>query len=293
MKRTIKLLIILLSLVLITGCGKEKGYNLIELTGSELIGALYNKEQFIYATINPNDETGQNFIRDLKRVAKEHHTDIYYIDNTKVNFYADETIYIINNIDTRKNVYFYSGDLNVAYAYTNYNDIEQNLKNYKSNKITTIISDSDKKKELELAKKAYNEGKLAESFKHLNESWTLKEAKEFYNDSKYFKILNKWEYKSVGQKNIVIKKFAMFNVADYAFTYTYKGPKADYIEPLAKDYTEYTSLVKDDKIYVEKNGEYVERFKIISLKDNELILEEENIQTVYNLEKKENNNERA
>ena len=289
MKKALKFLVVVLSILLLTGCGKDKGYNLIELTGSELIEALYNKEEFIYATINPNDETGQNFIRDLKRVAKEHHTDIYYIDNTKINFYADETIYIINDIDTRKNVYFYSGDRNVAYAYTNYNDIEKNLQSYKSNKITTIVSDSDKKKELELAKEAYKEGKLAESFKHLNESWTLKEAKDFYKESKYFKIINEWEYRSVGQKNIVIKKFAMFNVADYAFTYTYKGTKEAYIEPLAKDYTEYTSIVKDDKIYVEKDGEYVERFKIISLTDNELILEEAGVQTIYNLNKKENN----
>ena len=292
MKKSLKLLVVLLSILLLTGCGKEKGYNLIEVTGSELIEAIYNKEEFIYATINPNNETGQNFMRDIRRVAKQHHTDIYYLDNTKVNFYADESIYIINGVDTRKNAYFFTGDGNAIYEYTNYKDIEKNLQNCKSNKITTIIPDSDKKQELELAKESYKEGKLAESFKHLNESWTLKESKDFYKNSKYFKLIHEWEYRNVGQKNIVIKKFAMFNVADYAFTYTYSGPKDEYKEPLAKDYTEYTTIVKDDKIYVEKDGEYVERFKIISLTDDELILEEENVQTVYSVNEKENSNER-
>ena len=37
MKKTFKLFVVVLSILLLTGCGKDKGYNLIELTGSELI----------------------------------------------------------------------------------------------------------------------------------------------------------------------------------------------------------------------------------------------------------------
>ncbi len=287
MKKVIKYIVIILALVLLTGCGKNQGYSLIELTGPELLNALYNDNDIIYATINPNTEKGQAFIRDLKRVAKEHHTDIYYIDNTKLSFFNDEELYIISGIDTRKNYYYYSKDNNIAFEYESYKTLDSDLKGIKSKKITSLVSEEDKKKELELAKEDYNNGDIADSLNHLFNCWNLKEAKDFYNNSKYFKIIKEWDYRSVGKNEILVKKFALFNISNLLFVYEYNGSKAEYSEPKAKEYKDYKYKIKDDKIYISNGEDFVEKYKIISLTDDELILEDNKVQTVYSVDKKE------
>ncbi len=105
MKKKIIILVILLMSLLLFGCGKKEGYKLQELVGPELSESLGKNEKIIYATINLETKEGENFKRDLERVAKEFHLDIYYVDSSKLNFWVDETLYAKTNIDTRKNYY--------------------------------------------------------------------------------------------------------------------------------------------------------------------------------------------
>ena len=288
MKKYIKLILVITLSFLIFGCKNKEGYQLIELTGKELVSAIDKNEQIIYATINLNTKEGQNFKRDLERIAKEHHTDIYYVDSSRMNFWNDEALYIQTGIDTRKNYYYYTGKESFALEYTNYQDLDKNIEGHKSNNITTIESDSTKKEYLSEAKKYYEEGNLTESYTYLTNSWTLKEAKDYYNNSKYFKILNEWEYRSQNNKDITIKKITIFDVSPLLFYYEYNGKISEYTEPKARDYKDNNYIIKDDIIYIEENEEYIPKYKIISLKDDEMILEEDNIQTVYIVNKEEN-----
>ena len=288
MKKSIKLIIVLVLSLLLFGCGTKEGYKLNELTGPELVESFDNNDNIVYATVNLSNKDGENFKRDLERVAKELHLEIYYVDSSKLNFWIDETLYAQTNIDTRKNYIYFNGKDVEALEYTNYKDLYDNLKGTKSNKISKTISDKEKEDNLKKAKEAYNEGNLSDSYNYLTTCWTLKEAKDFYKNSKYFKLINEWEYKSQNNKNIIIKKITIFDITSLLFTYEYNGPAADYKEPKAKEYNEANYLVKDDIIYLEENNEYKEKYKIISLNDDEMVIEENKIQTVYQANKKEN-----
>ena len=282
MKKSIKVLLIITLSLLLFGCKSKEGYRLIEITGNELVESLENNDQIIYATINLNTKEGQNFKRDLERIAKEHHTDIYYVDSIRLNFWDDETLYVKTNIDTRKNYYYYTGKNAWSKEYKDYQDINENIYGYKSNKISKSVSDKEKNDYFTKAKTSYNEGNIAESYDYLTKCWTLKEAKDFYDNNKYFKLINEWEYKSQNNKNITIKKLAIFDVSSLLFYYEYSGKLSEYTEPKANDYDANNYKVKDDIIYVEENEKYIPKYKIISLEEDEMILEENKVQTVYN-----------
>lgn len=288
MKKKIKIILVIMLSILLVGCKSKEGYQLIEITGQDLIEALNNREEILYATIYMDSKTGENFKRDLSRIAKEKHTDIYYVDSSKMSFWDDETIYIINNIDTRKNYIYYTGKNEIALEYKDYKDLNQNLEGYKSNKIGKITSDEEKQKYLKDAKTAYEEGRISDSYNLLTKCWTLDEAKEYYSKGKYYKLFNEWEYRAQNNKELTIKKITIFDVTSLLFTYEYKGPVADYKEPKAKEYNDVNFRVKDDIIYVEVENDFQPKYKIISLEDEELILEENKVQTVYKANKKEN-----
>ena len=192
MKKITKLLVLIMIIPLLFSCGKkDANYGLIEITGPELSNALENNDRIIYATINFETKQGENFKRDIERAAKELHLDIYYVDSIRLDFWVDEGLYVKTNIDTRKNYYYYNdnGDLQI-YEYTDYKNTYDSLKDIKSDHISKTVSDKEKEEYLEKAKKAYKEGKITDSYYNLTSCWTLPEAKEFYNNSKYFKLMN-------------------------------------------------------------------------------------------------------
>ena len=289
MKRISKLLILLIAVLLLAGCKSNKGYGLVEITGNDLLKNLTEEKSFAFAIINPDNKKTEDFKNDLNRIAKEKKIDIYYIDSTMLSFNNSEQIKYLYNIDLNNDYYFYNGKDSFHKLYSDYKTVRDNYKDIKVDTNIKIQNEKELKENLNKAKESYKEGKIGEALNYVYEAWPLDEAKEFYKKSDYFNIVNEWESKSEIKGKLAIKKLAIFQVTDYIFTYEYNGKTEDYKEPLAKEYKDEHYRIKDGIIYTSKDSnDFQERFKIISISKEDIILEENGKQTRYVRFKKEN-----
>lgn len=213
MKKILNCLLLLLIIFMLCSC-KEKKYELIEVTSNDLVTNLQDTKNktFVFATLNSDLKDNNKFRSDLEKASKAIKSNIYFIDASKANFWDDETIYIMTNVDTSLLYYYVYNKKGVVVAnpYKDYNDIVKNLQSYTSQKMDIVLTDKEKKKHLELAKKEYAEGNISSAFNDLSYAWTLKEAKNFYNNCKYFKLLNEWEYAYLNHENLKFKSYVFF-----------------------------------------------------------------------------------
>lgn len=293
MKKIYKLVVLLISIIILCSC-QNKEYKLIELTSQDLATIIEGNDDIIFATLNSNLEDSDTFQKDLTTTAKAIKSDIYYIDASKTTFWADESIYIYTNVDTRK-LYYYArkeGSLAVANSYVNQRKMYESLKDYKSADIKIPTSDKEKQASLKEAQKYYEKGLIASSYQKLAEAWTLKEAKEYFNNHKYYQLINTWEIRDIKKNKFYYQTIALYGLSDSLYYYDYNGSIDDFTDPpKASDYSSLNYYVKDDKIYVsdedtEDLSKYQEKYQIISLDNNNLILKEKNKE--YKFTKKSN-----
>lgn len=293
MKKIFQTIILLICIVFLCSC-QNKEYELIELTSKDLATIINGQDDIIFATLNANLDNSTAFQQDLTKTAQTIKSNIYYIDASKTDFWADESIYAYTNIDTRK-LYYYAridGSLTVANPYDNERKMYENLNGYKSATIEIPTSDEDKKVALKEAQIAYEQGFIADSYQKLTTAWTLKEAKEYFASHKYYQLINTWEMREIKNNKFYYKTIALYRTSNLLYYYNFSGNIDNFIDPpKASDYSSLNYYVKDDTIYTSEEttkdqSKYQAKYQIISLNNDNLILKEKNKE--YKFTKKNN-----
>lgn len=292
MKKALKITVILLFLLILCSCGEKKEYHTIEITGEELVNNIFSEDDknIVYAFYNSKEKNYEKYIEDLNKVSKAAMIDIYYVDISHLDAGSSIIMLTMNSLIADSNSYYayINKKITVASAYSDYSTMYNDLKNIGYSSNVETLSDNEKKDNLEEAKKLYDEGKIAESLNLINKSWTLKEAKEFYNNSKYYNILSSWErYEFLDKK---LEKIAYINIdflpsSSELYQITKKGKyNSDFTKPMPfEGYDNLHYYIKDDIIYTstKENGKYKETYKIEYLSDDYMTLYEYKNQKEY------------
>jgi hypothetical protein len=96
--KKIKLIILLLTFSLILCSCEKKEYNLIQITGEELVKNLTSeKKDFVFAMVDYSEEDTEQFLKDLKSVSKSANINIYYVDYLHLD---KESAFVLFNLYT-------------------------------------------------------------------------------------------------------------------------------------------------------------------------------------------------
>lgn len=285
MKKSIKFFLLLLSVFFLCACREKKDYNLIEVTSEELVQNLFSEEKnsYVFAVVNASKDGYKQFMKDLKSLTKSAKMDVYYIDYNFMDVNSSLYLYNIDGLDFSTNSYFgvVDGSVKVAEYYNDFGSMYADLKNIKPKGDFTKVDEDTKNSYLEGAKKLYNEGKIGLSFDLLSKASNLSEAKSFYNESKYYKLLISWEaydFKDADMKDVTYYSLIFylgvnsFNLAQKEGKYDENFDKDFYYE----DYDQLYYYVKDDIIYTTKKEDekYTKTYQILSLSSNRMMLKD-------------------
>lgn len=282
MKKYIQISILLLSIFILCSCKSKQKYELIEITSAELLNNVLSEDSvnFIYALYNENIDNSTNFLEDLKKVAPAIQTNIYYIDVNHIDVTSYTNLYYLGGLDTTINAYFAIKDKNVIAngEYLNYQTLYSSLATVDCKDEITRTSNEDKNSILDEAKKAYNEGNIVYSLDLINQVWNTKEAKDFYQESNYFNILNQWEFydfKDDKMTDLNYTSIIFYKDIDCLFQVEKRTKyDSDFTTPNFDEYEQLYYYIKDDIIYTSKkvDGNYKELYKIKYLDAKQLIL---------------------
>lgn len=276
-----KVLIIFLSLVLLLCSCEKKEYNLIELTGDELMNHLSKDDcSIVIAIYSESYDNSDNFLNDLKSVAKRTKENIYYIDINHLDMMSGLilTDALNTQVDSLKYIVFQKGKLIIDEEYTDYNKMYSSLNGKKYEDVELILHE-DKVAQLEEAKKLYDDGYISKSYDACLRVWSLDEAKKMVKNSNLFKLVNQWEYKNIVSKDKINYISMIFLSIDNAVFYIDETVKTDgFTYPEIKDYSSYFYRMRDGKLCIsEKNdGDCKEEFEILSVNDEKLRLKKNN-----------------
>lgn len=281
-----KIFIIFFCLILITACNNKKEYHLIELTSEELANNIMAKEtkNFVFAVYNSSEDNAENFMKDLKNVVKNANINIYYIDYQHID--TESSLILFNsyqaNFTTNGYHVLQNKDLVISKSYTDFKTMYKDLKSKAFKDSLATTSNSKKEKYLKEAKKLYDEGNISLSYNVLNKAWNLKEAKEFYNNSKYYKVLNTWEsiLTNLDNGKVKYRSLLFYYNLKYFYEITKNYPNSEYEKPSSlKEYSQTYYYIKDDIISTStiEKGTYKKKYKIIEV--NEEILEIQDLKT--------------
>lgn len=282
MKKYIQISILLLSIFVLCSCKPKQKYDLIEITSAELLKNVLTEDSvnFIYALYNENIDNSANFLEDLKKVAPAIQSNIYYIDVNHIDVTSYTNFYYSGGLDTTINAYFAIKDKNVIISgeYSNYQTLYSSLATVDCKNEITRISSEEKNKLFEEAKKAYTNGDIVYSLDLINQVWDLPEAKNFYQESNYFNILNQWEFydfKDDKMTDLNYTSIIFYKNIECLFQVE-KRTKYDsnFTTPNFDEYEQLYYHIKDDIIYTSKkvDGTYKELYKIKYLDTKQLIL---------------------
>lgn len=282
MKKYIQFSLILISIFILCSCKTKEKYGLIEINSAELIENVLSDKQvdFIYALYNENNDNSADFIEDLRSVAAAIQTNIYYVDVNHIDVNSYTKLYYEGGLDTNINAYFAIKDKKVRASgeYSSYQLLYSSLATLDCKDEITRMSLEDKNKLLTEAKNAYENGNIVYSLDLLNQVWDLKEAKDYYQESKYFNILKQWEfYDFKNDKMTDLNYTSIIFYKDVNFLYQIEKRvkyNSDFTTPNLDEYEQLYYQIKNDIIYTSKkiDGNYKELYKIKYLDDKQLLL---------------------
>ena len=282
----IALILIVITIIILPKDKKE--YNLIELTGTELIQTiLQDNISITFALYNDRDIQAKEFYEDLEKTARQAKENIYYINTNFVTIEFDEIVSALTGAEINKLSYFAMQNGKIILQNT-YSDFKTMFKELNGKKYETQIKETPKEekiKKLEEAKTQYKEGNIAKAFNFLCEAWNLEEAKIEYKDNPFYQILGSWEsYEVVENKeNTKYTNFYFMNYASELYIATKEDKIEGFEKPTVDEYKTYDILVKDNYIYVKnKNNKYEKKYEILTIGPYELTLKDKNKR--YNLQ---------
>ena len=277
MKKLYKILIICLLVLTISACKSKDEYKTIELSGTEMVDNIGKGKDFIVAFLKSDSEKSQNLLNSLEKIAKDTKQTIYY---SYVDHINNETTILL--YATLGNSYNYNQILVIennkpkTIEYKSYQDLYNNLKNYKFNSKLDKSSEKSIAETIGIAHSYYEDGKIGSANNKLNEIYSSKEAKAEIEKNKYYKIINGWDtYTSGHKKNTFIYHHFIFNLFDDTISLYEKEGKIEEIEipkRVNDKYTTYYYYIKNGIIYTSQSedGKYQKRYKINSLSDEVL-----------------------
>lgn len=282
MKKILKLLFILIIPILITSCGFEdyKEGELTEISGLELVNnfAGENSKNFIFAIVNETQPGYKEFLADLEKYAKETNKAIYFTYYKHIDTEAAFYIFNLYEADFTSNGYHVieDGKLTVTTEYTNYSNMKATLEEKRFYTALDYTSETDIKKNLELAASEYEKGNISISYNYINKIWNTKEAKEFYNNHPELGIVKSWEHFNItddARPRIHYRSILFHHDTNYFLEMYTKQYNDNFEKPQnMTDYEKIYYYVKDNIIYTsdKEDGTYKERFKIIKVENTSL-----------------------
>ena len=273
MKKFIKIFILTISLFALVACKSKTVNYFFEITGQELDkNFAHLKGTHIYALYNPEKENTKQFLADLKELATNKKSEIYYYDVTKNASTSIFSLQLMVDVSLVDNCFMVTEDSNlVALAvYEDYNQMAAILDSYETDEGFVKESESDKEKYLERAEELFDEGRISSSYFQLKKAWTLDRAKQFYDEKEIFMLINTWISEAkVGKK--YYQELYIDENDDFFTTTPIKNLKS--MELISKKQKNYRYTIKDDIIYTsEDDKEEKETYKIIELTKDKLIL---------------------
>lgn len=285
MYKKTKIIIMLFLSFFLVACKEKREYQAVEITGAELVSNIYkeNPENIVFAFYNSEEDNYETYINDIKEVSKKAQIDIYYIDGAHLDTGSYITLTATETINPLVNSYYIllDGTIKSVNKYTDYKEMYSNLKSIGYNSKINLTSNEEKEEKLNKAKELYSEGHIVESLLTLEKAWPLEEAKKFYEENKYFKVINSWErYEFLDKKmeNVLYVNidFSYASSVFYKIEYKSKYDK-EFVKPT--DLNNYDLLyyyIKDDIIYTSEDEEekYKKAYEIKYIDDENLYLYE-------------------
>ncbi len=195
MKKIKILLLLLLIPVFLCSCEKKE-YNLIEITGDELVKNMLEEDKnFVFAIVDKSEEDAEQFLKDLNNVSKSANINIYYVDYLHMSQDAAFKLFTSYSTDFSTNGYhvIQNKDLVVSSAYTDFKTLYTTLKTKAFKNELVRVDKKTKLNYIKEAQKLYKENQIGEAHNLLTQAWDLEEAKKEHNDNKYYHLINGWE----------------------------------------------------------------------------------------------------
>lgn len=293
MKKALQLLMLLIICLFISSCNSKQEYKLTEITSQDLLNNIQNNKEFIFAFVNEKNDNYQEFMDNLNIIVDKCKLNIYYVDYNHMDYAS--FAYLVDNINLtydKSSYYVYQNkDYKVSEEYSNYQNMYKSLKNYTSLKPIDITSDDTLKEYYNKALTEYENGNIAISSDYLNQAWTLKEAKDYYNEHDLYKILDNWEnyeFKNPEKLDYTTYHNLFFpGHTNYYVEAIKSGEYANFVKPSEiGDYDYIYYYIKDDIIYTSDSDKtdytkYKARYKIESITDQLLYLTDLNNNKEY------------
>lgn len=276
--KKIKILLLLLLIPLICSCAK-KNYDLIQITGAELVqNLLYEDKNFIFAIIDESESNAAEFKKTLKGISKSANINIYYVDYLHLT--QEDAFELFNSYSTDFTTNGYhvvqNKSLIVSAAYIDYKTTYTTLKTKSYTNELVRIDNKTKKKAIEEAKKLYKENKIAEAHEKLCTSWDLKEAQEEHKNNKYYNLINSWErteYTLDIPERVNYTSFIFNSGVNYYIEQKVSDLSEDFEKPTTlENYNVIYYRVENDIIYTSnrEKGYYEKKYKINDVDDKYL-----------------------
>lgn len=281
MNKLKKIFILLLSVIILCSCQKDNTkYELIEITGEELINNISSKKEqrFIFALYNTNKKNADSFYQTLESLVNNINSNIYYVNYNHLDDMSALNLFTYDFGDFTENSYYFydKGDIKISSDYTDFATAFKELKNISKTTSLKLIDKSTKEEYIKEASKLYDDGNIAKAYNELNKAWNLKEAKEEYNKNPLYNLINSWEayefldddYKEVNYYN-----FLFMTSTNYYYEIIIKDKYQNFNKP--NDLNEYTKKfyqIKENTILISnyENGNYKEKYQIKSINDERL-----------------------
>lgn len=284
MRRLIKLFMLLLICLILSSCNSKEEYKLVEITSHDFLVNMNNKKDFVFAFVNENTADNKAFMKDLENIVNKTHINVYYIDYNHMDYESFASLVDSINLVYNKSSYYVYKDKSfvVSERYSNYQNMYKALKNYTLTNKLDITSDDELKNNFNKAKEEYDNGNIGNANNYLNLSWTLQEAKDFYQDHELFKILHRWEnyeFTNPEKLDYTTYRSIFFPTHSNQCTQASKsGLYENFVKPdKLEEYEFLYYYIKDDIIYTAKSekterSDYKATYKINSITDQLLSL---------------------
>lgn len=277
--KKIKLLIIFLLIPIVLCSCNKKEYQLIQITGEELVqNLLYEEKNFVFAIVDESEPDAEQFLKDLESVVQSANINIYYVDYLHISQSAAFELFTSYSTDFTTNGFHavHNKALVVSNEYIDFKTTYSILKDKAYTDELVRIDESQKKEAIKEAQELYKENKISEAHEKLCEAWDLKEAQEEYNNNKYYNLINAWERteyttdtpEKTNYTSIIFNSGVNYYVVQKVSELSDNFEKPDSID----DYETVYYRIKDDIIYTSnrEKGYYEETYQINDISDKYL-----------------------
>ena len=270
---TIILVAFLLACLFIYQNKDNDKYQLIELTGQELLQVFIDDEEasITFALYNERDVQAEDFYNDLEQVVTQAHQDIYYVNTSHVTFEFEEIINTLTGSTTDILSYYViqDGKVLLSNTYSNFNTMYKELNGKKYDTKVEKMSKEEKLEYIDKAHEAYFEGDIASAHNYLSNAWDIKEAKDEWNNHPYYQIIGNWEQFEVQEDGKTTRYINFFftTFASQMYTMDTVTEIEGFTAPSFDLYEAHDIQIKDNYIYIKnkKNDKYEKKYERITI----------------------------